>query len=358
MIFRITLITTTPSTSDDVYRYLWEGKVLYNGYNPYEYPPESQALEHLHSDKLPEFVTFKHMTAVYPAAAQLIFYINYFFSGENDTALKLIYLVSEVITIMFILLLLRLKNKNQLFVILYAWLPLPVMEFFINSHIDAVGIAFFVMFIYFIEKDKLVHAAIPFALGILIKLYPIIFFPLLIKKIGFKKSLLFGLTSGLIILIFTLPFIPHESSINDSLSRYLSKWSFNGSFFRLFYLIGISGELARSINLVLFVILVGVIASHYHEFTKAVYAVWICFIMFSATLYPWYLGWIAAVNPLYSFASINTLFFTINFSNFTPLGDEWHEYLWVYLIEYLPFYLLLIYDISRNVSIKKYFRNF
>ena len=37
--FRLALIPSEPFLSDDIYRYLWDGKVFVAGINPYEYAP-------------------------------------------------------------------------------------------------------------------------------------------------------------------------------------------------------------------------------------------------------------------------------------------------------------------------------
>lgn len=346
VLFRVTLIPSDPSTSGDVYRYLWEGKVTANGHNPFELSPDDKALEYLHTKDLPRLVTYKNMTAIYPPFSQYIFASAYLLTEENDTGLKLIYLLAELVTMLYIIKILRFRNQNPLLILMYAWLPLPVMEYFINSHIDAVGIMFFIMFVYYSLQNRYILASIPFALGVLTKLYPLIFIPLLIKKFGLRKTLVFVLTATVIIALFFVPFLsPQSDSASQSLSTYLRKWSFNGSLFKVVYWITNSGYDTRSLMLALMVVSIGNIAIKYKDFLKGVYGVLICFIIFSATLYPWYLGWIAAVNPMFVFASVTSLLFTSNFSNFTPMADKWTEYWWVIIIQYLPFYALLIKEV-------------
>ncbi len=339
--FRAVLTPTVPSTSDDVYRYIWEGKLVYNGENPFAKAPDNPDLKYLESEEYPDVVTYKDMTTIYPASAQLTFLLGYIISGENDLGLKLIYLLAEILTFIFILKILELRKSNKNLLILYAWLPLPIMEYFINSHIDVVGIAFFIMFIYFILAEKYTLAVFPFAISILVKLYPIIVLPLLMKKLRLKNFTIFSTILILILVAGMLPFIPGERSVNASLFTYLSTWSFNGSFFSLFNLIFNDSYIARSIILVLFIAAVANIAIRHQDFLKGVYGVWICFIMFAATLYPWYLGWIAALNPMFGFYSLLSFFFTNNLTNLTPLSEFWEEYWWVYIIQYVPFYILL-----------------
>lgn len=349
MIFRTILIPADISTSDDVYRYIWEGKMMVNGYNPFEYSPGSEELKNLHSDDFPERVTFPNMTTIYFPAAQYVFAAGYLISGENDTGLKILYLVFEFFTLLFLLKLLRLKKLDEDSLILYAWLPLPVMEFFINSHIDAAGIMFFTVFLYLIEKNKIYLSAVPYAFAAMTKLYPLFFAPLLIKKLGFKKAVNFGILTFAVSFILFTPFINGIDFTDNSLLTYLQRWEFNGSLFKLLGLISDSST-ARIISLVLFVSGIGLISVFHKNFISAVYWIWILFIVFASTLYPWYLTWISAVNPLLGFWSVTSLFVTSNFTNFTPLADEWHEYSWVLLVEYIPFYILLIIEIYRVIK--------
>ncbi|MFA4924481.1 MAG: hypothetical protein WC557_09840, partial [Ignavibacteriaceae bacterium] len=59
------------------------------------------------------------------------------------------------------------------------------------------------------------------------------------------------------------------------------------------------------------------------------------------------MGWISAVNPFMQFTSVMSLLFTTNFSNVTPMGKVWQEYTWVLLLEYIPFFVLLSYDLYK-----------
>ncbi|MFC1890641.1 hypothetical protein ACFL4G_12885, partial [Thermodesulfobacteriota bacterium] len=40
LLFRVTLVLAPPSLSDDIYRYLWEGRLVLDGVNPFTHPPE------------------------------------------------------------------------------------------------------------------------------------------------------------------------------------------------------------------------------------------------------------------------------------------------------------------------------
>ncbi len=347
VLFRITLIPSAPTTSPDVYRYIWEGKVIYSGYNPYQYSPDAEQLENLRDDVYSK-ITFKDIPTIYPPMAQIVFLLSYSMSGNSIVGLKLIFLLCEIVTMLFLLKLLDIKGINLNYIILYAWLPLPLMEFFINAHIDVVGIMFLIVFLYFLEKEKMLAAVFAFAFSFLTKLYPIFLIPLLVKKLGVQRFVYFILIFVFTSVLFYFPFINGSLSLTNALSNYLSKWEFNASIYYLLTAFIPDRETVRLICGTLLFISIGYIANYYKDFVKGVFGVLLALLIFSPTLYPWYLGWIGVVNPFTGFYSVLSLLFTINLSNFSPLGKVWHEYFPVLVTEYLIFFLLLAYDLYHH----------
>jgi len=351
IIFRITVIPAAPTTSPDVFRYIWEGKIIEHGVNPYQVPPDAHMLNQYHSD-LWEKIGFKNMTSIYPPFAQIAFLIGYKISGESVWGLKVVYLIFEIITLLILLKLLKLKKINPGYIILYAWLPIPIMEYFINAHIDAVGITFFILFLYYIEKGRNKLSAVFFALSILVKFYPLMLFPLLIKKIGIKKLASFISIFVLTTLFFYAPFLTSDFAVKNSLTTYILRWEFNGSVYNLIKMFS-DQNLSRIICGILLMVSIITISFKYRDFVNGTFGVLLSFVIFATTIYPWYLGWIAALNPVLNFYSVLSLLFTSNFSNFTPMGKVWQEYWRVLLIEYLPFFLLLYIDLRNRILYKK-----
>jgi len=50
--FRLIFISQNPVLSDDIYRYLWDGKVSAAGINPYQFAPNATELELLHDSEI------------------------------------------------------------------------------------------------------------------------------------------------------------------------------------------------------------------------------------------------------------------------------------------------------------------
>ncbi|MGE5681898.1 MAG: hypothetical protein ACM34K_13545, partial [Bacillota bacterium] len=74
IIFRLTVLFVFPTASDDINRYIWDGKVITNGINPYRYAPNDPQLNYLHSQTLPANVNFPSMKTIYPPLAQMVFF--------------------------------------------------------------------------------------------------------------------------------------------------------------------------------------------------------------------------------------------------------------------------------------------
>jgi hypothetical protein len=55
-LFRLSIILFPPYLSDDIYRYVWDGRVQAAGVNPYRYIPSDKSLADLRDEKiLPEY---------------------------------------------------------------------------------------------------------------------------------------------------------------------------------------------------------------------------------------------------------------------------------------------------------------
>ena len=70
--FRLVLLATPVSLSDDVYRYIWDGHLLTQGINPYALPVQSPLLDS-YATALRQWVNFPWMATPYLPAAQIYF---------------------------------------------------------------------------------------------------------------------------------------------------------------------------------------------------------------------------------------------------------------------------------------------
>jgi hypothetical protein len=139
VLIRVPLLSTSPSLSDDVFRYLWEGRVVAAGFDPYEESPESSLLSSL-AERAPEWedVNHRHMPAIYPPGAQWVF-AALSRLGPSLTIYKLAFLFSDLLLCGLLIALLRARGQPTYLAILYAWHPLAAVETASSGHFDALA---------------------------------------------------------------------------------------------------------------------------------------------------------------------------------------------------------------------------
>ena len=72
LVFRLTLWWSPATLSDDIFRYVWDGRVQLAGINPYLYAPSAPQVAHLR-DALYHSVNHAGIPTIYPPLAQFFF---------------------------------------------------------------------------------------------------------------------------------------------------------------------------------------------------------------------------------------------------------------------------------------------
>jgi hypothetical protein len=343
-LFRLTLLPTHRSTSDDYYRYLWEGKVLTNGFNPYAVSPADSSLIPLRDSALWSNVTFKKYTSNYQPGAQVVFSLAYLIGGDSLFGLKCIYLLCEALLFWALLRLLRRRNLPDYFLLLYAWLPLPLFEYYVNGHLDVAALPFFILALFYADGRKLWKSALLFAVALLVKSYAIFALPFLLKRFSLRQKLTYIGIVGVVVIAAYLPFLNEQRSVLETLTKYLRNWEFNGSFYKLFVLLFQDSMRARLLCTGLFIALGGWIFLKGKDALKSTYLVYFLAVLFGTTVYPWYLGWLAVLHPFGEMLAVSALFVVINLSNLTPAADVWAEPTWAVVLEYTIVFLFFARD--------------
>jgi hypothetical protein len=346
---RIAFIPEHPIGSDDYYRYIWDGKVQAYGINPYKYAPADTALNSLHTDILPVLINYPDMKSIYPPLSQIIFFFSYLIGGESFVGIKIFLLLSDVLSLCGILLILKklkLPFKN---ILIYALCSLPVFQFFIDAHLDGLGLPLFIFSIYFyLDKRKLL-SLIFLAASICIKptgliLIPIFFF----SEKGIKAKINVVVVPALICTLMYLPYL-FTGSPFQALLRFTENWTFNGIIFNILDTFYKDNQRTRLICGIIFLILyLPVILSKKDLITKIYLSIFLLFI-FSPVVHPWYLTWLAVLLPFMPKWSGLTYVSLISLTAFTILNYRltgvWKEYTPVLILEYIPGLTLFIYEL-------------
>jgi alpha-1,6-mannosyltransferase len=193
-LFRLSILFAPPLLSDDVYRYVWDGRVQAAGVNPYRYIPADEALAPLRDKAIyPKINRRDFAPTMYPPVAEGIYLLTTRIS-ESVTWMKATMVGFEVITMWALMALLASLGLPRQRVLIYAWHPLIVWEFAGSGHVDAVAISFIAVAL--LTRRRGLEAATGFALAsaALVKFYPAILFPAFYRRWGWKMPVVFGLT--------------------------------------------------------------------------------------------------------------------------------------------------------------------
>jgi hypothetical protein len=103
LLARMILVPSPPIFSDDVYRYLWDGRVALAGWNPLAHPPDAPELVSLRDS---EWALINHpkLRTIYPPGAQAAFTLLAA-TGLGITAFKLVFALADVGVVLLVLLL-------------------------------------------------------------------------------------------------------------------------------------------------------------------------------------------------------------------------------------------------------------
>src|SRR6201991_5330793 len=141
-LFRLSIIFFPPYLSDDIYRYIWDGRVQAAGINPYRYIPAEEPLAQLRDDKIyPHINRRETVRTIYPLIGQAAFFLVTRVS-ESVTWMKAAMVGFEAVAIWALIQLLSSFGFARQRVLIYAWHPLAVWEFAGSGHVDALAIAF------------------------------------------------------------------------------------------------------------------------------------------------------------------------------------------------------------------------
>jgi alpha-1,6-mannosyltransferase len=187
-IFRAVFILAIPNLSQDFYRFIWDGRMILQGFNPYLYTPESfislgefpiaQAQE-LYNGM--EYLNAIHYTN-YPPINQLCFIIAGIFAGKSilgsAIVMRLLIITADFGILYFGKKLLAKLNIPVHHIFWYILNPFIIIELTGNLHFEPVMLFFLVWSLYLLYSGKWKWAAVVFALSISVKLIPLIFLPL------------------------------------------------------------------------------------------------------------------------------------------------------------------------------------
>ncbi|HET6973270.1 MAG TPA: glycosyltransferase family 87 protein, partial [Pyrinomonadaceae bacterium] len=182
IVFRLSILFAPPYLSDDIYRYVWDGRVQAAGINPYRYIPAAPELAHLRDETIYPKINRKDWAhTIYPPVAQIVFFLTTRIS-ESVTWMKATMLLFELVTIWAVAQLLTLLNRPRQLLLMYAWHPLVIWEFAGSGHVDAISISFIALALLAWQRKSDLGAGFMLGCATLVKLFPVVLAPVMLKR--------------------------------------------------------------------------------------------------------------------------------------------------------------------------------
>jgi alpha-1,6-mannosyltransferase len=224
-LLRLLVLCAPPNLSNDIYRYVWDGRVEGAGINPYRYIPVDPHLDRLRDSQIfPRINRSTYAPTIYPPVAEGIFFVVTRIS-QSLVAMKAAMVVFEVITIAALLRLLKGAGLPSGHILIYAWHPLPIWEFAGCGHIDAALIALVVLALWARWQGRAWLAGLALAGATLVKFYPAVLLPALFGRREWRVPVAFVAT----LILGYLPFIGAGWGVLGFLPGYAREEGFTAS---------------------------------------------------------------------------------------------------------------------------------
>ena len=191
-LFRLSILFAPPYLSDDIYRYIWDGRVQAAGINPYRYIPSDEALKNLRDQEIyPKINRRDSAQTIYPPVAEVIYFLTTRVS-ESVTWMKTTMVLFEALGIWAIVQLLASFGLPRQRILIYAWHPLAVWEFAGSGHLDAMIIGFLALALLARHRNGEIATGLALASATLVKFLPGVLLPTLYKRWNWRLPLVFA----------------------------------------------------------------------------------------------------------------------------------------------------------------------
>ncbi len=355
IVFQIIILSTNVSLSDDIYRFFYEGKGLVNGVNPYLTPIE-EFPDNL-KDQYYEKVNNANVPSPYPPLTIFLFAILYLVF-PNPFIFRICFSFCFLVSMLVSYKLISPQAKWKL--IIYAWNPILHIETANGSHFDAIVILMIAISLWYMNSERFSRAGFFLVLGFLLKYYPIFLVFAFWKQLGKRGlAIIFAGVISYSLFVFLNP------SLIQGLLIYSDDWYFNASVFWILYEIINNFLLSKILVVIVFtsILSIIVIRPQIECNTTYRYAIIIIgsFLLLQPVFHPWYFFWLFPFLILDDRMNLSwiilsgTLILSYHVYGLYDTVGIWVESNLFRVVEYIPYYIILIFEIwGINIINKKF----
>jgi len=389
ILLRLIFLPAIPNLSQDFYRFIWDGRMLFEGFNPYLYMPDSfiQNLEFPVNQAKELYdgmgaLSASHFTN-YPPINQLCFYIAALFSGKSITGavvtLRLIIIAADIGILYFGKKLLEALKLPSSRIWWYILNPFIIIELTGNLHFEGVMILFLVWSLYLLHTGKWKSAAVVFACSVSVKLIPLLFLPIFFGWFWKNKKdasatlrmtnlvlfyvIVIGSTIALFLPFFSMQFIDNYA---QTVGLWFNNFEFNASIYYIAREIGYSITGYNEIKIIGKILpVIALLIILYFSFfkknvtipklTSSILIAFTCYLFLSTTVHPWYLATllVLCVFTEYRFPLIWSFVIILSYLSYLGIGTaDKSENLWIIGLEYTIVFSAFIWEVVLQRRIR------
>ena len=380
LVFRLLWLPAQPALSDDVYRFRWDGLLVAHGVSPFLFRPDELIADGARTalpdataraQVLPELqqlyrqLNSPHYYSVYPPVCQVIFGAAgrmFPSSGRGFVlSLRVVVLAAEAGTAWLLLALLPALGWPAERALRYLLHPLVIVELTGNLHLEALAVCFILCAIWLLHRQRWARSAVVLGLGVAAKLLPLLALPLLVRRLGWRRSAAYAtLVAGTLLALFA-PFISGALFVNisRSLNLYFRSFEFNAS---VYYLLRAAGyglttynEIARiGPALALLAASLGLGLAWRERRPTLATLPWALLLLLTGyyalatTVHPWYLTPLIALAPFTRFRYPLVWGAAAVLSYAAYRTTAYTENLWLVGLEYIVVYTVLVWELTLS----------
>ena len=284
---RLVLVGTTPWLSDDLYRYLLDGRVLAAGVNPFSAPPQDPSIVAL-APELAAKVNHPEVPTIYPPWVQLFGWL----AAVLDLGVvgwRVLMSLVDLAAMGLVARLFGLGPRGWRAAAVYGLCPLAVWETGANGHLEALVAVPLILAVTSIEKGHAIRAGLALGVATLGKYYALLLLPLWLRRRGFKRM---AAVTLLVMVAGLWPFTLGGVDVFAGLRTYLGDWSFNSPLYAGLSAVGVPDLVLRGLPF-LVIGLGGAVAGWRGEDpVRSIPTLLFAFLVIGPTLHPWYALWL------------------------------------------------------------------
>lgn len=362
LLLRILLLFVPTVLTTDIHRYLWEGHLLRNGVNPFQFAPDSVSLLPLHTEYWNR-IEHAHLSAIYPPIAQFFFMLF----ARSEMLWRLFLIVVDCVNFFLLRRILVTAGVAPRLLCWYWLIPLSIIETAWSGHLDTLLVCGFIILWQLLQITPRTRTRAWMQVGsigyilaatTMIKYVALFLLPYCLLNLWRRDALqaavcliIFCASS----LIFSIPFLDSQLSMFTSLRTYLEHWRYNDSLFHLAgFIAGVDwgrSETFLWLKHTLFLLwaaICAILSITGRSFPLVASWIFCSYLLQASVVHPWYLLWVLPFIPAVQSTALRALCLTVILAYWPVISGESDVPHLIKLLEYLPVYALGVVELYRS----------